>query len=385
MKKSKLIIILLSLALLLVGCSNTKTYNSKEDVQAAVEEFFDGFLNEEVIKMESYYSDTLQSVFMKDNDKYYVNYPEAYDYYCFMLDGLKYTIADDRSVFQEDTTYDMTAETLNNFLLMNVTWYFEMDDETVSYSATSKGSEINYNIQGNSDGSDYSVNVTAKKENNKIFEVTSEIKYDDQVNVSKFLFTYGETIELPEYKMPKTYNNLPHVDSPYKTFGDAIYGHSEDDYFYYMFYDQELLLIVSKDNHFYQLSSVVDPEIINAYEELDFMEDDIEKKIYALIENIEVEDCVDFTNEILNEEQLNAYKGKKIIDLIHEGYEVSGYSFFDDTSVIYLNKDYMEYVFDVEVSEGFDPDSDFDYDAFNDFVVLSGRFDYVGTEALPMR
>ena len=188
------------------------------------------------------------------------------------------------------------------------------------------------------------------------------MKDGEQAYVSEYKFKYDEHIELPEYKEPVTYNDMPHVDSPYKTFEDIIKTVNEEEDLMYLFYEKQLIVIDSVNGKHYQFSTVVDDETYNAYNELDVMEDDYQQKVYPLIENIEIEDCIDFTDAVLTKEELDAYIGKTIGDMVNDGFEVSGYSFYEESNTVYTNKDLLGYKVDVALEEGFDPDSEFEYE-----------------------
>ena len=45
----------------------------------------------------------------------------------------------------------------------------------------------------------------------------------------------------------------------------------------------------------------------------------------------------------------------------------------------------MSYRLDVKITEGFDIEGDYEYDAFNGFTVLGGSFENVEYNILPMR
>ncbi|MBQ9593850.1 MAG: hypothetical protein IJR36_08250 [Lachnospiraceae bacterium] len=63
--------------------------------------------------------------------------------------------------------------------------------------------------------------------------------------------------------------------------------------------------------------------------------------------------------------------GKKVSDLAAEGFEVSGYSFWEEGAKLFFSKDGFEYEADVTVTEGFDAEAEHEYDEFNDFTVDS--------------
>ena len=391
------VVMMLMLVVALTACGSNSgssstdtggnTVTTKEEVRAITEEFYDVLYDADNFTMSSYYDDELITVFTKDQDKMYENQVSAgYDYYMFMEDGKKYVITDDRSLFEDESTYDLAAETIEMLLDMNVLGYFDIDDDSFSYSATKNGEdELVTTIQASSDDTDVEMTVTGKKEDGNITEIISEIKYGEETMVSKYEFAYDQHIDLPEYTEPKTYDDLPHVDSPYKTFGEIIDQLGEDDMLNYMFDDDELIVLGSKDGRYYQFSSSVDDEFQNAYENFDFLDENYEQMIYELISDIEIEDCIDYTDVLVPQAELDAYVGKNINALLADGFEVSGYSFWEGTNLVFVDKDSMGYKADVEVPDGFDTEGEFDYEDLNDFVIKSISFDSPQYNILPMK
>ena len=390
MKKKIMMIVLAMMMLALSACTqksdNTKTYSTKEEVQEVTEAFYKQLYEADGFSMESYYDDTLSSIFAKDGDKMYINYPDNYDYYMFKENGVKYVIADDRTLFEDETTYDFGADTIDMLLQMGILGYFDIDDDSVSYSATATGDdELVTTITTEYEGTQFETTMSGKKTDGNITEITSEIKYGEGTSVSKYVFTYNQSIELPEYKVMKTYDNMPHVESPFETFGEIIDRLSEDDYLFYTIMDDQLIVMSDKDGRYYQFSSTVNDEFINAYDSLDFMADDYESQVHALLHDIEIEDCIDYTDELISQDELDSYAGKTISAMLEDGFEIDGYGIWEDNCQIYVEKDFMSYRIEAEIPEGFDTDADLDYDSFDDFVIKSVVFDSPQYSALPMR
>lgn len=383
--KKKFIILLLALMMLLTACGSGKTVKTKEEVQQLAEEFYECLKTADKFTMSSYNGDQLTSVFAKDGDKYYVNYPDSYDYYCFIENGTKYVISDDGSLSESEATYDMTDETINMLLQIYVFFYLDVDSDNVSFTATSKDNELVINVKTEYEGDKFETTITGKKENGNIIDILTESKYDDTLLAGEYKFEYGTSVELPEYTVPKTYNNLPHVESPYKTYGEIIETLDEDESLFHSFFDDELVVIAEKDGRYYQFSSIVSNEVLEAYNSLDFFDENYDQNILDLLADIEIEDCIDFTDELLSQEQLNGYVGKTIGNLVADGFEINGYSLGDEDGVIFAYKDSMDYSISVIVPEGFDAYGEFEYDAFNDFVVDDITFDSVGYDVLPLK
>ena len=370
------------------AAGDTKTVTSKEEVKELAEAFYAPLKEADNYKMSSYFNDELISILTKDQDKMHVEYTDeeyGYDYFLFMQDGKKYVITDDRSLFEDEATYDLSADNINMTLDMGIFAYLDADIEGMSYSATMTGdSELVTTIQGESEGSKFTFTTTGKKENNEIVELISEIKSEEETYVTKYQFTYGEHVDLPEYTVPKSYDNLPHVDSPYETFGEIIEKIGEDGYLNYYFFDNQLIVIDEKDGRHYQLSSNVDQDIVDQYNELDFMSDDYEKQVNELISGIKIDDCIDFTDELLSQEDFETYIGSTISKMTDDGFEIMGYGFMEDDNTIFVSKDYMSYRVNVELPDGVDPNGEFEYDEFGEFLITGVEFDNVESAALPM-
>ena len=383
----KLLVILFAI-LLLTSCSGAKTVTKKDEAKAMAEEFYKDLLSSDPIEMTSYLNDQETTVFTKDGDKMYTKQIEAgYDYYLFMEDGKKYLISSDGTVFEDESMYDMSLETINTTLLMNVMGYFEVDNDSVTYKATNKNDkELEIVITAKQDNEEVHVTSIGKKnDDGNISEITSETKSGDQSYKLSYKFAYDKTVELPEYKMPVTYDNMPHVDSPYKTIGEIINNLDEDESLMYAFFDNQLVVVDSKDSRHYQFSATVDQELLDTYSGLDAMEDDYDDQVYSLLSEIEIEDCIDFTDAILSEDVLDSYNNKTIEALVNDGFEINGTSFNEDDYYLLAAKDLMDYKIEVIPTEGFDFEAEFEYTDFNEFTIKDIEFDSVEYAALPMK
>ena len=201
----------------------------------------------------------------------------------------------------------------------------------------------------------------------------------------EYRFVYDQHVELPEYNAPKTYNDLPHVESLYRTFGEIADSLREGGTVNYTFIENEIFVIGEKDGRHYQFSSTIEPDILEKYNSLDVADENYADQVNELLHDVQIDDCVDFTDEILPQEELDAYTGKTIQSFIDDGFEVSGYAFWEDGSMILVQKDLLTYRVDVKVPDGFDVEAGHEYDELNDFEILGTEFDSVEYAALPMR
>ena len=388
--KKNIFIIFAVLMLLLSGCSNSgeKTVKTREEVKEMVEEFYKDLSNENPITMKSYFNDELLTEYIKDQDKMYVKQEEAaYDFYMFIEDGVKYLIADDRTLFEDESMYDMYSDTINMTLDMNVKGFLDVEDESVSFSATNKNDkELTLLVSAKDEQGTYEVNTVGKKnDDGKIVEILSTTTSGDQTYNMKYEFSYEDNIVLPEYTKPISYNDMPHVESSYKTFGEIINKYDEENSPMFLFSDNELIMIDSLDGRHYQYSSVVSQDILDAYESIDFMADDSNKQVNNLLSDIEIEDCIDFSDVILSQDVLASYEGKTIGELVEEGFEINGYGISEEASNISLSKDLLTYGAEVTPNEGFDTSAEFEYEDLYGFIIKSVEFEVPDYAALPMR
>ena len=385
MKKGKILSVLLILVMLLASCNSMNTVYSKEKVQKLTEEFYAQLENADGFTMKTYDGGQLFSIFTKDRDKYHVEYPGSYDYYCFIKDGRKYTIADDGTLFEEDTTYDMSADMISSLLQIRIYGYFEVEDELLSFMAFPKDNELVTSVSGKYEGTDYTITTTGIKDNGRISSITIETDHGDGIRVNYYEFEYGKHVELPEYTEPKVPEGIAHVESPYKTYSEIIEKLNEKDVFTYVLSGDQFAVVAEKDGRYYQFSSTVGQDLIGELTSLDIFDEQYEKQLTDLMSNVEIEDCIDFTSEIKSDEELSAYAGKKMRDLIADGYKISGYSFFGDDNYISADNGLITYVFEVDLPEGFDSNSEFEYSDLDECTVKSGTFDSVQLSAFPIK
>ncbi len=387
MKKITGLLTLLLLALTMASCNGAKTVNDREEARQMAEDFYKDLTNADPVTMSSYSNGELTTVFAKDHDIIHI-YSEdgSFDVYSFVKDGKRYTISDDGNLYEDDTTYDFYADSIETMLKMNVTGYFDVEDDTLSFSASKKGDDqLDLLVKEKQDDRDLAISSKGTKENGKVSSIVCEIKDGENTYQSEYRFTYDEHIEVPEYTIPKTYEDLPHVKSPYSTYREIIDDLDEDESLTYIFNENNLFVIGEKDDRHYQFSSAVGQDLIDQIDSLDFFADDYQDRVYDLIGNLEIEDCIDFTDELISEQQLEGYIGKQIGDLLSDGFEVKGYSFFEDDNIVLADKDQMTYEFDVILPENFDPEGEFEFDAFNSFVIEDASFSDVEYSVLPMR
>jgi hypothetical protein len=173
------------------------------------------------------------------------------------------------------------------------------------------------------------------------------------------------------------------VESPFKTFADAKEAVRED--LYYVTYDNLAVAVVHTDGKLYQLSAQMDADTFEKYNALDSDAEDYTEQVNSLIDPLAVTDCVDFTALAIDQKTLDAYAGKKIGDLIDEGFSHNGYGIGDEGSHVYLDKNDIVYEFEVTLPEGFDTDKDFEFEDLYDCVIKKASYHDTNTSLLPLK
>lgn len=369
------------------GASETKAITDTKEVEKLANEFYGVLFDEDQFRMSTFLDDNLVTVFEKDGDKYYLDVVEGgYDYYCFLEDGVKYVITDDRTLMEDSSNYDMMNTMIHDVFELNVLGYFKTGDENAKFTATQPNeNELNIVLTTTHEGKDYKITSIGKKENNRITEIFTETVMPEKTYTTGYKFDYGVTIDLPEIEQRVSYNNLPHVDSPFKTFGEIIDRKEEGEILDYTIMNGELLMFDEVNGRQLQFSSVLDDETLEAFNNLDYGDEEYDAKANALLMDIEIEDCVDYTEILPTQDELDSYIGRQVLDLVEDGFEVTGYGFSEDKNVIFLDKNMMSYTAKVQLSEDFEVDSEFEYDAFYDFIVEGIQFNSPEYAILPLR
>ncbi|MBQ4473546.1 MAG: hypothetical protein II930_04550 [Lachnospiraceae bacterium] len=408
MKKRRmaLLALLLVLAMLVCGCSGkqeskeetkedavttesktepqvkTVTSENKDEIKAMVAEFYQGLEEEDPICLTTYSSGEEVSVFVRAGDQMSM-YDKASEmtYYMFELDGQHYVISDGENALKDDFMYQMYESSLELTMMLYINGVFENeDDEGFIYSAvkTEVGdavTELSYEINGTVEEKPVKVSVAGKKgADGKVSEINYAAESDGEKNEYRFTFTYdGVSVDLPEYTIVKDASDIEWkyemVESPYATVKDLKDAFPED--LSSMLYDTSYYAYASKDGHYYQFRAELSPEDMENYNALDIMDDDYEEKAAAILDPLAIADCMDFTESAPAQSEVEAYVGKKVSDLAAKGFEVSGYSFWEEGAKLFFSKDGFEYEADVTVTEGFDAEAEHEYDEFNDFTVDS--------------
>ena len=386
-----------------MGCSQETTTtvevnaDTKADVKTMTETFYAGLADSNPVALTSQLDGEVTNIFtragtsMKIDDK-----ANGIVFYLFEENGKKYFLTDDMDQpTEEEYTYNMYNSTPEMVLTMAVLGYFQDDqqEEGLTYSATKKEVTENGKTQ-----SELKVTITAEQDGTKAELTSLGTKTDDKVNHITFSITQGEqsmsqeldfkydgiSITLPEYEIFDISEYYEHVDSPFKTFEEAKKTAGKET-LSYTIYDNLVVAVVNHEGKLYQLSAEMDEATTEAYNGIDFEADDYSEQVDKLLDPLAITDCVDFTALSLDQKTLDGYVGKKIGELVDEGFGQNGYGISEENSVIYLDRNDIVYEFEVTLPEGFDTEKDFEFEDLYDCVVTKGSYNDTNTSLLPLK
>jgi len=380
-----------------------KTAETKEDAKKLADAFYGGLAKANPVSMTSFINGTEASTFMASGDTFCLVDPSSdITYYMFIEDGKKYFIGDGETAYEDEYMYDMFSESLESTLQMFVTGIYDVEDDgALQFSAkqtdkTENGavtSKLVSVITGEEDGKAATMTVTGTARNGTVSSILYEAEAGGEKESAEFKFSYDNiSIDLPAYTIGESYGGYSditlegeHVDSPYRTLDELIATLGEDDYLLYTMEDDRVYAVGEKDGRQYQFSAVLSAEDMEAYEALDFFSDTYNEDVYAILGKLTVDDCVDFTGCIVPQDELDAFAGKTVQDLVDAGYENTGWSVFEGDAMLTFDKDLMEYEAKVTPTDGFDENSDFDFEDMLGFRVEQFRFSAPEYAALPIR
>lgn len=385
----------------LCGCSSESTVevtvDTKAEVKKLVDEFYAGVADANPMEMTTVADGTQSGIFTRDGTK--IKYEDNVNnmvMYMFEENGKKYFLTEDMDQpTEEEYTYEMFNSTPEMVLTMTVLGYFqdEQEEEGFTYSATKKDVTENGKTQ-----SELKVTITAEQDGTKAELTSIGTKTDDKLNHISFSITQGEqnmnqeldikydgiSVTLPEYEIFDISEYYEHTDSPFKSFEEAKKTTGKET-LSYTIYDNLVVAVVNHDGRLYQLSAEMDEATAEAYNGLDFEADDYSEQVDKLLDPLAITDCVDFTALSLDQKTLDGYVGKKIGELVDEGFGQNGYGISEESSEIYLDRNDIVYKFEVTLPEGFDTESDFEFEDLYDCVITKGSYFDTNTSLLPLK
>ncbi len=381
------------------------TAQTQEEAKKLAEDFYANLLKANPVAMTAYANGEVLSEFVRSGDAIYSGTPDLdFAYYLFIEDGKKYLLDSDEGVaYENEFMYDMVAESLQTTLAMFVTGYYEAEDEDgeLQFSATRTDKTVNGAVSsklvsvitGEDDGKAASVTVTGTAENGVVSNILCEIESGEEKENYEFRFSYGSvTVDLPPYTIGEGYGdyyNEPiegeHVESPYRTLSELIATLGEDEQLFYTVEEGRVYAIGEKDGRQYQFGADISEADSEAYFNLDFFSDTYEQDVYAILGKLAVDECIDFTDCLVPQSELDTFVGQTVEDLVNAGYELTGWSIFGGDALLSFEKGLMDYDAKVTPTEGFDENSEYDGEDLYGFRVNELYFSAPEYMALPIR
>ena len=393
--KRKLLIGILLLCMLMSGCSGKKEDVTKASDWNGTVELIDAFLEgmEEPDKcvLTLYTNEELVSESTYDGDTIAIHYndPTYPDTYMYEENGVRYTYMDAEGYepFEDDFGFEITKMIGKNYLLTFLDSIKSEEFKDLPFEATLTKSQADgkerkvLNIVIKSEEDNATATLEGVVEGNRLMSYSHvEEKDGEKTTDMKGTFTYNEdvTIAIPEHQVKEkpVYN---HVESPYATIGDVIDAVGEE-MFSSLNTGEYLYAIVDM----MQVRAYIDEELSTKLSELDFMDDDYTEKFNSLIRDLVIDDCVDFSNYVLTQEEMNAYVGRNVSDLTNEGFETNGYSIWEEGCNIWVEKDGIEYELNVKLPDDFDYEADFEYSDFDVAVINTMKFNTLSMSLMPL-
>ncbi len=387
-KLSYKIITILMILMVVTSCSASKNKaDTKEAVQALTEEFFDGLVEQERYTITNSNNGNTYSVATVDGDKIMMHYedPDFPDYYMFMENGVKYSLYDGGEPYEDEAGYDMNADFILGGLRTYTDAILSNDDPENKYEGTlSKNGdekELKITVKTKSDAGEGTTTLTGKSSGEKIMSYSYETVVGGNTMSSQTVYGYGDDIAvvLPEYEIPVA-REYTHIESPYATMGDVIDKVGIDSF-----------VLAIEDGRIYtvadmlQLSGPITDDVFAAYDAIDPMADDFNQKAYEVLKDLPIDDCIDFSEYVLSEEDLDAYAGKSVEELVNDGFEENGWSVFEGDSNVLVEKDGMVYEFNVGLPEGFDTKADIEFSDLYGATVKDGHFSEISMAMIPLK
>ena len=395
MKKFKwMMILLLAVIMLLPGCSSTKEIKvtGKEECKKLVDEFYKGLAESDPVRMTVSTNGQVASILTKDGDKMMVE-EKSYDsiFYLFKENDKTYYMTEGSAPSEDSFTYEMYAESINMAMMMFVTGYFEIEEEDgLEYSAAQTEENgttvLAVTVKGKTEqGTDAVVTTTGTKANDKVSKFVVQIQNGDTKGEYTYEFAYDVSVTLPEYEIKDMSKFYKHIDSPYATVEDVITALGNEEDLYYLVYGDTILVLLEENGRQLQMIAPFAEADYEAYDALDFMADDYNQKALEIVRKQAITDCVDYTDALVPQEELDGYVGQKGTALLENGFEGTGYGIMEDKGELTFAKDGFEYNAEIKVPENFDFDAEHEFDDFTDCEILSIKYETPGFDVLPMQ
>ncbi len=378
---------LLLIAMIFTSCAgNTSKANTKEKVQALVEEFYDGIVKQDKYILTSSSNGEVYSTSIVDGENVKFDYADESfsDLYLFVENGNKYVMYEGDQVYEDSELYDMYLQGIGIDDRTFIDGYLSIDDPETKYEASLKKQnntkELIINIDSTYEGEEYNAVLTVKAVDDKLISFEHNTKTADQSSniLSEYQYDNVELI-IPEHELPVA-REYTHIESPYKTIGDIVNKLGVDE-----------IYTTIQENRFYtvdgtlELSAAIPDDIYAALEALDFFDENYKTKMLDLVKDLEIDDCIDFSEYVLDQDDFNNYIGRSVEDLVVDGFEGNGWSTYEDTLIIWLEKDGMVYEANIEIPEDLNVDEMEDFSDLYSATIKDMKFSEVSMAAIPLQ
>ena len=384
---------MIALAIALTGCSSesSEKVTDAKAARALAEDFFADIAKQDRYKMTTISGGQVYSEVTYDGENVKMHYTdeELSDLYLFVEDGLKYVMYEGSDPYQDDSTYDMYYDMSNMGMKTFVDALVGEDNGDIGIEAelvknkdnNKETKDFTLKATGTQDGVQSTVTLKGNVTGDKFMGYSYESKSGDQTSTYEVKYEYGDdiSVEIPEHEIKKP-REYTHVESPYATMGDVIAKLGADN-FHNVIMDGTIYSIVDT----LQVSASIPEDIYAQLEELDVFDDDYSQKVNDLVSDLAIDDCIDFGEYVLSEDELDSYTGRNVSDLIDEGFEGNGWSIWDEGSLVWVEKDGMEYEADIKLPEGFDAEADFEFEDLYEATVEKMRFNEISFAEIPLR
>lgn len=157
---------------------------------------------------------------------------------------------------------------------------------------------------------------------------------------------------------------------PFSTFGEVrtAMQNCSGNYFP-VIKDFTVWIAGEKNDRFYQMKGTLSQAQKKQLDDIDFQTDDYEAQMLAIINDIKIEEWVDFTDMILSQEERDSYIGQTVQNLIDSGFEMNGFELWEENNAVLLSKDNLQYNCKINLPENFNMDNDFTNEYFYPLII----------------
>ncbi len=142
-------------------------------------------------------------------------------------------------------------------------------------------------------------------------------------------------------------------------------------------YESKYVYVFQIDDVYYRAIANIDETTSQAIFDLDFSDPDYEEKQKELISPLEIETLENISENILSQEEMDAFIGKTGEDLINAGWE-SGMGYNIESMEFYLDYKLFEYNVEFEGTVDYNEDDFDENEAIKPLVVKSISFNSIG-------